>query len=1071
MTRTSNMLSESDLLQISTRSTDIYERLSGKVVFSGVGHSDAMVEWSAFATDRNNKIFSDLLSFWESDQNSAKYLFGDPEQATRHLVPDWMSDLRLIDGFLREKLDSLTTSEEEIPFAHIFGSLVYGSEREILRITNRLSIERLESSARQNLRSNLFESLLSLCGPSLLAEFAGFKVSANIFQDDLINSRSDDTNVYERFIEHFQSQGSGDYLKAFPVIARLMSECVNNWITNSSNFVLRLVADTDAISSLFCLAANKLNRVQSIYTNLSDSHNGGQTTWRVKFSSGAILLYKPKSVASEVAWCDLLVWLRHEESPESALPFKAIDRGTYGWAEFVEHEPCVSPTCISTYYRRAGATLFMLYLLGANDIHYENVIAAGNAPAVIDLETLLQPTIYDVNISNGENRAREIASCRLRQSVLSTGFLPTLLFGVRPNPIQIGGLGVRPGKVRKMWTWRNINKNAMKMTVSSSMSQSESNLPVLNGLEYGPEGFSNEICKGYEQMFRFVRDKEGVIPEILLRLKCLHFMPVRVVLRPTEAYARLLSRIYNTHCLTDGGLWSIGLDLQSPLREYYKNDLIFRIQKAETQCLARLDIPIFMAPAGAHEVILPEGARISGFFKESGINNAINRIFALSDARLDEEIEVIRCSVSSIYSVEQVNVCPKSPLQKNSDSTAVETENMLLCEATKIGKLLIRNAVRSGDSVAWIGVTPMPRNHAAHLDVVGHDYYSGTAGIALFFSALCVATKNPDFRDWSMMAISESRRDLAGGSGREKLLQKMGYGGASGIASLVYCYGFIGRVLHEHCLIEEAIELIRVMGNRMNSGKLELDVVSGAAGVILAALSIYDITKDNNVLLAAKRFGDVLVERQIKESGGWTTIVADPLCGFSHGCAGISYALLRLTDACGESIYRQAAELALRFERRHFDHRLQNWPDFRTKAEIAKESPNAWCHGGVGIGLARLASWPYIDTLETADEINAVMVKTVAGDFSGADHLCCGNFGKIDFLLSVAARNANQELLKTAQSKAICLCMRSHLNGTFSWPIGTNRYNPGFFTGLSGVGYELLRAYHPESFPSVISWA
>jgi len=1064
------MLSKTDLLQIAARSTDIYERLSGKVVFDGNGHSEAMNEWCAYATENNSKLFSELLSFWKYKQDSARYLFGNPELTTLNSIPDQMSQLEMIDRLLRENVDSLTESEEGIPFAHIFGSLVYWSEKEMIRITKRFSLERLEALARQNLRSNLFESLLSLCGPSLLAEFAGFKVSTKLYQNDFGAHSNDDTYFYRQFVEHFQRQGSSDYLMTFPVIARLITEIVSNWIANSSNFVCRLVADTGAISSLFGIENKKLYCVHSIVTNLSDSHNGGQKTWKVNFSSGAILLYKPKSIASEVAWCELLGWLRQVGSPESATIFNVLDRTTYGWVEFVENAPCLLPTCISTYYRRAGATLFMLYLLGANDIHYENVISAGNAPAVIDLETLLQPTINDIDQKSGENRAREIARGRLRHSVLSTGFLPTLLFGVRPNPIQIGGLGVRPARTRKMWTWRNANRNTMNMTVSRSMSQSGSNLPMLNGLEYGPDGFCDEICKGYEDMFRFVRDTEGVIPEILSRIEGLQFMPVRVVLRPTEAYDRLLSRIYNTQSLTDGGLWSIGLDFQSPLREYYRNDVIFQIQKAETQYLARLDIPLFLASAGSRELILPKGYRIKKFFKECGIDSAVYRIAELSDTRLDEEIEIIRCSVESIYSGDKVSAWPDLPRQESPDLSEYEAANVALCEATKIGKLLMRNAVRSGDSVAWIGVTPMPRNHAAHLDVVGYDYYSGTAGIALFLSALSVATNSPDCRNWSLMTISECRSELAKNSGREKLLRKMGYGGASGIASLAYCFCFIGKMLHEPCLVEEATALIRIMRDRMNDSKLELDVVSGAAGVILAALSIYDLSKDHDMLQVAKRFGSVLVERQIKESGGWTTIAAKPLCGFSHGCAGISYALLRLSDACGDSIYWQTAELALRFERRHFSNELQNWPDFRTKSEISEGSPNAWCHGGVGIGLARLACQTYIDTPETADEIDVVTAKTIAETLSGADHLCCGNFGKIDFLLSVAARTADRKLLNFAQNKAICLCGRSHLNGTFTWPIGTDRYNPGFFTGLSGVGYELLRASDPESFPSVISW-
>lgn len=31
-------------------------------------------------------------------------------------------------------------------------------------------------------------------------------------------------------------------------------------------------------------------------------------------------------------------------------------------------------------------------------------------------------------------------------------------------------------------------------------------------------------------------------------------------------------------------------------------------------------------------------------------------------------------------------------------------------------------------------------------------------------------------------------------------------------------------------------------------------------------------------------------------------------------------------------------------------------------------------------------------------------------------------------------------------------------------------YNPGFFQGTAGIGYELLRLAYPESLPSVLLW-
>ena len=54
------------------------------------------------------------------------------------------------------------------------------------------------------------------------------------------------------------------------------------------------------------------------------------------------------------------------------------------------------------------------------------------------------------------------------------------------------------------------------------------------------------------------------------------------------------------------------------------------------------------------------------------------------------------------------------------------------------------------------------------------------------------------------------------------------------------------------------------------------------------------------------------------------------LTGFSHGAAGIAYALLKLHEATGESSFREAALEAEAYETSVFLPEVSNWPDFRT---------------------------------------------------------------------------------------------------------------------------------------------
>lgn len=116
-----------------------------------------------------------------------------------------------------------------------------------------------------------------------------------------------------------------------------------------------------------------------------------------------------------------------------------------------------------------------------------------------------------------------------------------------------------------------------------------------------------------------------------------------------------------------------------------------------------------------------------------------------------------------------------------------------------------------------------------------------------------------------------------------------------------------------------------------------------------------------------------------------------PLTGFSHGNAGIALSLLRLAAVSGERRFHQAALAAMAYERSRFSPEAKNWPDLRRLDVPAQSSQTshegvhrfmvAWCHGAAGIGLARLASLPYLDDAALRQEIAAALQTTLEHSF------------------------------------------------------------------------------------------
>jgi lantibiotic modifying enzyme len=132
---------------------------------------------------------------------------------------------------------------------------------------------------------------------------------------------------------------------------------------------------------------------------------------------------------------------------------------------------------------------------------------------------------------------------------------------------------------------------------------------------------------------------------------------------------------------------------------------------------------------------------------------------------------------------------------------------------------------------------------------------------------------------------------------------------------------------------------------------------------------------------------------------------------------------------------------------------------------------SAWCHGAPGISLAA-ASCLDISTEPTMlTQVRAALGCLARWGPNQADHLCCGHFGRVDVLLTAGRRLDMPEAEDAARSLAARVLARARARHHFrlSTPgIEYRVFDPGFFRGLSGIGYELLRLAAPARLPSIL---
>jgi lantibiotic modifying enzyme len=127
-----------------------------------------------------------------------------------------------------------------------------------------------------------------------------------------------------------------------------------------------------------------------------------------------------------------------------------------------------------------------------------------------------------------------------------------------------------------------------------------------------------------------------------------------------------------------------------------------------------------------------------------------------------------------------------------------------------------------------------------------------------------------------------------------------------------------------------------------------------------------------------------------------------------------------------------------------------------------------WCHGATGIGLVRLATLGILDTEEVRNDIKISVETTKKHLLSDNDHVCCGNFGRLELLLEASLKFGDEKLFQYTLQKAGELVKLSEINGDFRYNPNIG-FTPGFFQGISGIGYQILRLAYPETLPSVLT--
>lgn len=873
--------------------------------------------------------------------------------------------------------------------------------------------------------------LLRLAAPVLVLELNVARV-----RGELVGETAEER--YAAFCEGLGNPSRArTYLAEYPVLARLLATLVGQVVDAVAELVTRAESDVRQLQASFG-QGRPLGRLSGLRLGLGDRHQGGRTVSFCSFESGVEVVYKPRPMAVDVQFLAVIQWLNRRGFEPALQGYRVIDRGDYGWAERVDPLPCSSQPDVERFYRRFGGLLAVTYAFGGTDFHFENVIACGEHPVLVDLETFLHPMPEFPGESINQIQARA-----LLDSVKRTGLLPERYWGEDEFAgVELSGLAGEAGQddaVESLF-WAYVGTDRMCAVLRRAAVGGSQNRPQIGGELVDGRAYASCLEDGFERAYRLLENHRDELSSPGGLLQAFSDARVRYLLRPSRAYAVLLEKGHHPDYLRDGvdrdllfdRLWmpagesaSAGLERVGELFQSELDDLL-----AET-------IPVFATSAGSRDLSDSQGRRFRGFFARSAIEAVKARLERLGDDDLARQRWLIAASFAKLGAAPAQRAAPRvgGPASV-ANVAALPPACGPLAAAIELGERLGSLAVQDHGRCGWFTLMPSDDGDRWAIKVAGLDLARGLPGILIFLAHLYAVTGREQFCDLGRGALASlvdviDEYEAAGAEARGADWP----GAHRGWGGVAYALALGGSLLEAPRAVERAFVVGSRLGSLFEVADRE-DIERGRAGGLLALLGLGFLPAGGSLLRGA---GRQCADRLL----GAMPVSEDETDGlFPKGTAGIAYALLRYGLATRERVLARTGEIALRREVRSL------------LAACDGGSPVA-CQQAVAFGLA-LGELPSTQREGWREELHHLASSMAQRGQQGDDSLATGAAGAL-LVLDAVGRDSDDPVIRRKSADGHRKLVRRVLSRAWSGPEAGGIETPGLLAGISGTGLALLR--------------
>ncbi|BDU70960.1 type 2 lanthipeptide synthetase LanM [Mesoterricola silvestris] len=978
---------------------------------------DWLLRWCQAACRGDGKAFARRLAWDGLDPASASRRAEPSEPGAgapeREEDPAWRA---LLAGAGSLPPPSFLDREDPVPFEEVLLPIVLAAGLRLRALPSLAELD-CQGDPMADLERALLVQVSALASRVLLREMrAAFRPSQG---------------RYQAWVEALRREGRlealfGDY----PILARMMAATCSHWEAQCEALIRHLVEDGPHLRERF----GEGGAVAGFRGNLGDLHRGGRCPVEVRFANGLRLIHKPRNLDLDAAWFHLLAWVNRRNPP---LPFAVLDvscHPDHGWMGFAQAAAPPGGEGEDRLFRRYGMLLALFRVLGGMDAHMENVIVCGEHPILVDLEVLLSPRLRP--IAGGEPPPHD-------HPAFSTGLLPRWDES-QSHPLDVSALGSFEAQRHPAWCWVETNTDRMDRVLRPDSVPPGPSTAMHGGVPLSPEPFLEEILAGHRAMYAFLRSHARALVRPDGPLDRFRNRRVRVLLRNTRVYQKLLVGTRLPDVIRDGR--SVRLRLELLCQAFHRQAArppLWPVVAKEQEALLGGDIPLFQGNTDGLDLLDAEGGSlVARAFPRTPLQDVRRRLGELGPR--DEALQETLIRASFFCRRDGRPGQESDPLPDPPEGPGNLDEAAWLEEAHRIAaRLRAQECAPRGARLRWVTLRSLPVPGRLQVDFAGPDLFQGLGGVALAFAALARTTGDAGSR-----AMAEAiLRDLAaliphqrGGS-----WAALPSHGLVGWAGLLYAFSQAAFLLEDAHWLGPARRLLPALDGGAQAPP-PLDVVDGLAGSIPALLALHGLTGWSEALERAAG----LAQGAVALLGGARRSGFPP--GFSRGGSGMAAALARAYASTGESAFLRAAELVLQDE----DLSL----DAGAPGGSAGTPLPGWADGAPGIGLGRLG----VRGAEAG--VGRAMAATLALGTRGPDTLAVGALGRADILLQAGHVLGRPEWVQAAQALGSGVVTAARLRGRYRLPWHTSGVAlPGLFNGQAGLCYGALRLARPDLVP------